>query len=201
MTFYQLGAVLHDMIMRRPMFHDVQAPAAQVIDAVRHRSPEVDAPDIDQYLVSLARRCLEKDWRLRLHLVKWQEFQAPLSAETALTVKERIRMRIDAAGARPILRPEDSLPPRRRVLEQIGASIAAKVRRACRDSGLFPPVEVRHEARDETGYIFVKAGPSQSPYLDAALEVCFATRTLNPAGDAAGCQGLRHVRRVAWGRS
>lgn len=190
-TFYQLGAVLHDMIMRRPIFRDVQAPAAQIIDAVRSRTPEIEALDVEEHLVRLARRCLEKDWRLRLRLVKWEEFQAPPPTEAASAAKERIRLRMEMVGRTSGPATGERSTPRRKVLEQIGASLAATARGACRQSGLFPPVEVRHESHGDACYVFVKAGPSQSPSLNAALEVCLAGEPLNVAGT------LLHVRGTA----
>jgi serine/threonine protein kinase len=43
-TFYQLGAVLHDMIMRRRMYDSINGPPAKIVDAVRNVRPVIDIP-------------------------------------------------------------------------------------------------------------------------------------------------------------
>ena len=66
---YQLGALLHDLIMREPLFQ------AEYLSSSENRyrfawivatvDPEVHARDVDQDLVFLARRALDKNWSRR----------------------------------------------------------------------------------------------------------------------------------------
>jgi serine/threonine protein kinase len=98
-TFYQLGAVLHDLVMRRPIFGEITGPAARLIEAVRSSRPVIDAEGVPAPLLALARNCLQKNWRLRLELVRWEHFnEAPAPTQVA-EVKERIRRRLAHAGS------------------------------------------------------------------------------------------------------
>jgi len=63
--FYQLGAVLHDLLMRRPLF-DGYEPEANLIDAVLRVVPDVRGTEEQQDLVRLCKACLQKDPALRL---------------------------------------------------------------------------------------------------------------------------------------
>jgi hypothetical protein len=72
LTVYQLGALLHDLIMRRPLFQSEYLESREnryrfawlVATAV----PKVQADDVDQDLVFTARRALDKDWQQRSSL-------------------------------------------------------------------------------------------------------------------------------------
>jgi serine/threonine protein kinase len=104
-TFYQLGAVLHDLIMRKRLFHEIEAPPARLIEAVRHTRPIVEAGDVPPHLISLARNCLQKDWPLRLELVRWEHFTEIPPPVQSGDAKERIpstdRSRRDGCCGRP----------------------------------------------------------------------------------------------------
>lgn len=66
---YQLGGLLHDLIMREPLFEQ----AFQSAKDNRYRfawtvatvEPRLDANDVDRDLLALARRALDKDWHRR----------------------------------------------------------------------------------------------------------------------------------------
>ena len=72
LDIYQLGALLHDLIMRQPIFEAEHALSksnryrfAWVVATV---DVQVDAADVDQDLIVLARRALDKDWKRRSRL-------------------------------------------------------------------------------------------------------------------------------------
>lgn len=81
LTFYQIGAVLHDMIMRKPIFADIVATKnkARLIDAVKHQLPKIAAPDVDPLLINIANACLTKDPRQRLARVSWTMLQGEVA--------------------------------------------------------------------------------------------------------------------------
>ena len=58
-TFYQLGAVLHDLVERRPIFTEFTDPYARLVNAVQHTQPTFQATDVPD-LVHLAQNCLVK---------------------------------------------------------------------------------------------------------------------------------------------
>src|SRR5205823_3874856 len=91
LTFYQLGGVLHDLIMRRALFADFVHPYARLVNAVQHVTPEIQNSAIPQHLVELARCCLVKNWKTRLRLVDWSSFAAvPESLSQVGSAKQRV---------------------------------------------------------------------------------------------------------------
>jgi len=143
LTFYQLGGVVHDLIMRRQMFDGIGSPPARLSDAVRLLLPVIDAPDVPEHLITLARSCLQKDWKLRLELVNWDQFRAGQMPTGAGDAKARIRQRLALADSASTPVAAVPGPSRRRLLEDFGASLARAIREICLQSGTFPPIDVR----------------------------------------------------------
>lgn len=84
LTFYQLGAVLHDMIMRRPLFDESSEPLTRLAAAVKSELPHIEAQDVPRELVLLSKHCLTKDPSLRLRLVRWEDFEPHGSGAPAI---------------------------------------------------------------------------------------------------------------------
>jgi serine/threonine protein kinase len=79
LTVYQLGALLHDLIVKQPLFESEYQRSAQnryrfawVVATV---IPQLQADDVDRGLVMTAQRALDKDWRRRSAL-KLEDFLA-----------------------------------------------------------------------------------------------------------------------------
>ena len=72
LNVYQLGAVLHDLIVRIPLFQDEyersKSNRYRFAWVVATQDPRIEAHDIDHDLLFLARRALDKDWRRRSSL-------------------------------------------------------------------------------------------------------------------------------------
>ena len=72
LNVYQLGALLHDLIMREPLFETEYQKSAEnryrFAWVVATTIPEVHADDVDQDLVFTAKRALDKDWQRRSSL-------------------------------------------------------------------------------------------------------------------------------------
>ena len=77
LTFYQLGAVLHDMLTEVPLFaSEVRTQNRyRVAAAVLLTDPAARAPDVPPRLVTLARNCLVKEDDTRLSRVSWDSFR------------------------------------------------------------------------------------------------------------------------------
>lgn len=84
-TFYQIGAVLHDLIMQRPLFSHSSYPFAALCNAVQHQHPKIQSTQLPVDLLELAHKCLLKDWRTRLRLVKWSSFDLTTKATKRLS--------------------------------------------------------------------------------------------------------------------
>lgn len=79
LTFYQLGGVLHDLIVREPLFEDVVRRAKDnrylVAHAVATIDPKIEiSSDVPLDLTLLAQRALQKDPVQRLASVNWDDF-------------------------------------------------------------------------------------------------------------------------------
>lgn len=69
LDIYQLGGLLHDLIMREPLFEQEYQSAKdnryRFAWTVATIEPRIVAEDVDRDLMALARRALDKDWRRR----------------------------------------------------------------------------------------------------------------------------------------
>ncbi len=69
LNVYQLGALLHDLIIRTPLFQTeyehCKSNRYRFAWIVATQDPPITASDVDHDLVFLARRALDKDWRRR----------------------------------------------------------------------------------------------------------------------------------------
>lgn len=93
-TFYQMGAVLHDLLTRRPLFAGI-TPYGRLVEAVNHETPPVHAPGTPADLRLLAQNCLVKSPATRLALVSWESFsRSPSSPGDVAAAAGRIAMRL-----------------------------------------------------------------------------------------------------------
>jgi eukaryotic-like serine/threonine-protein kinase len=95
-TFYQLGAVLHDLLMRKGLYAEYENPFASLVQAIEDPSTNPDVYGSDTRLVALCRNCLLKNPATRMELVKWEDFAAiaaPPATEPPSEARERIRKR------------------------------------------------------------------------------------------------------------
>ena len=69
LNVYQLGALLHDLIVRKPLFQveyeQSKANRYRFAWVVATQDPLIDVSDVDHDLLFLARRALDKDWKRR----------------------------------------------------------------------------------------------------------------------------------------
>ncbi len=100
-TFYQLGAVLHDLIMREKLFLPFSSPYARLVKAVEQEVPKIQQPDVPQDLIWLARNCLLKNPDHRLKYVKWEDFEQAAILETASAVRQRVMRRFASSLESP----------------------------------------------------------------------------------------------------
>jgi serine/threonine protein kinase len=65
---YQIGAILHDLIMKRELFND-KTPYTNLVIAIKEDTPKISNPSIAFELLQLTRDMMTKDWKKRLELV------------------------------------------------------------------------------------------------------------------------------------
>jgi serine/threonine protein kinase len=99
-TFYQLGAVLHDLLMQKPLFEKFINPFSRLVRAVEREIPLINNPKADSDLRLLAQNCLAKSPNMRLDTVKWENFCQPAVDNPLDIARRRIEHhRVAAAQA------------------------------------------------------------------------------------------------------
>jgi len=140
-TFYQIGAVLHDLIMRKPLFHEFSNPYAVLVEAVKSETPEIFASDLPERLVLLAKKCLVKKPEARLKLVSWDDFDVGKEdQDTRNSVRERVKQR--QALRRVEISLDSPQVTEAEVFDSFRDRIENIVRHECASSQAFPPFEV-----------------------------------------------------------
>ncbi|SFJ17095.1 serine/threonine-protein kinase [Planctomicrobium piriforme] len=109
-TFYQLGAVLFDMITRRPLFAGI-TPKDRLTEHILLKTPSIDCTDdIPESLKQLTQFALIKDPEVRLAMVTWSSFGITESVRPSLT---ELRSRISTlrpAASNKLSPPSSALP-------------------------------------------------------------------------------------------
>jgi serine/threonine protein kinase len=140
-TFYQIGATLHDMVMGKPLFAGQDQPRARLYDCVRDVTPNVASGEVPSWLVETTHACLLKDWRQRLQFVAWDSFRAPAAAE-AQHQERRIRLlqirkeEIRIAKAKQAVAAPG--PNREQRLWHLNGALFMEIRTYLLDTSLFP---------------------------------------------------------------
>ena len=142
LAFYQIGAVLHDLIKKKPIFEEFCIPYPRLVEAVKYTPPELDVPGADADLVALAKSCLVKDPAMRLKLVTWESFAASPPLPSVATIKDRVRKR-QATVSPAAAQQEPASPNPRLALNMLVARTSTMIRDECSSNAdVFPPVEV-----------------------------------------------------------
>ncbi len=143
-TFYQLGAVLHDLLTCHPIFCDKKVPYSRLVKAVLLEDPIFDGPGGPPDLIRLARTCLLKDPAKRLKLVTWDSFSdAPQSKLTTSELRERIQR---ARSAKLTQKSAEATPTATsRLAAKNKKQLALFLKQSCiNDHDIFSPSEERH---------------------------------------------------------
>lgn len=113
LSLYQIGAVLHDFLAKRPLFEAEVSMGNRwlVARAVLSKTPTF--PDGDPgrlpHLKALALRCLTKDSSTRLRIVDWSDFDAASTSEPLASLAARLSRGGAAANAHALAATEARL--------------------------------------------------------------------------------------------
>jgi serine/threonine protein kinase len=186
-TFYQLGGVLHDLIMRRSLLADFENPFARLVNAVQHETPRIESKAVSPALVDLARCCLLKLANMRLQLVSWKSFEEePAAGESVDDIKSQIIRRNQATQTEKLqARPHADTQALEDKLDKYCDDMQSACRVACIDEPtIFPPVEIRVIAKQEGArQFFAQFEPSPQHCLVQILRVEFLLKWLDASGD------------------
>lgn len=155
-TFYQIGATIHDMVMGVPIFSGYDKPRVALYDAIRDRPPEITSGIIDNRLIQTAHACLIKDWRKRLTWVTWESFKESPS-ESDVQLRERaIRLRQIRSEEKLTLEAKQAenvpQPNREHQLWHLKNALGIEVRRYLHNSEIFPKCNIEEETISQSEY-------------------------------------------------
>lgn len=198
-TFYQIGATVHDMIMRKPLFHGMDQPRAKLYDCVREHTPKIESDAVPAWLLQLAQACLLKEWRQRLQMIRWESFKGPAPGadlerqEMAIRLSQMRREEVRQAEARKKL--STPAPDREQELWHLKEALFMEVRIYLNGSDIFPKkFKAGEEKVSEREYVAtyhfeedmsrgfsseltVRIELKVAPMLDAATQLTFESLT------------------------
>jgi serine/threonine protein kinase len=156
LAIYQVGAVLHDLIMRRPIFDEFVNPYAALVNAVQHEQPNVASEAVPSYLVDACRMALVKDPEKRLALIDWDGFRPPIVKSFADDARQRIGKRLLLADAQTELTVDEGLASAE-LLETVVEGLKIELRRIRQaNASIMPP-------------LIVTRGPKRVPVLNIKM--------------------------------
>lgn len=123
LNIYQTGAVLHDLIMKRPIFHEEASLLNRYLlfSKITEKIPVIYNTEVPAKLVSLCRASLEKDANKRIAAVKMEDFTT--HHDTANAVRKRLE-------ARKLPRPNPDYPSlliwKSKIMDWIALAVAAE---------------------------------------------------------------------------
>ncbi|PLS19799.1 serine/threonine protein kinase [Neptunicoccus cionae] len=176
LTFYQIGGVLHDLLMRQELFADRSIPYSRLVVAVKEDVPTIHNKSVPSYLVDLAKACLAKKPSVRTDVLDWSDFFPPNVGTTAAEeAKIRVTSRQAIAKAVEVEDTNDEADPKE-LLQTVIDTIKLKVRgiRASNISSL-PPVVVTRCGDKVT----VVLGPNNNFSMPMKLTICYSIEILD----------------------
>ncbi|MDL5054834.1 protein kinase [Oscillatoria laete-virens NRMC-F 0139] len=184
LTFYQLGGVLHDLIMRRSLFSEYENPFAALVNAVQHTKPEIDSGSVSPALVDLAGHCLLKNPELRIQLVSWEDFaKEPDTTDAVADIKSRISRRHLAKSDSKNAQNAPKAASER--LDEYSQNLVSICRLECIENRDFwPPIEIHPSTDGDVRRVIVaQFDPSATLDLHHHLRILFSLEWLDQEQD------------------
>lgn len=198
LTFYQIGGVIHDLVMGIPLFEDYAMPYGRLVNAVQNVVPEIQNSSFPSYLLEVARFCLLKNWKTRLGLVRWESFSPPVkSAESRESARQRVANRAVAAEAQmqeiTAVTPEDQSLADASLLRDLVRHIGESARTVRSENGRLPPLRTVSVSPD-LGEICIEFDSSQTFCLREKLTIQHRAKIVESSArivsvEALGCIG------------
>ena len=191
LTFYQIGGVLHDLIMRKPLFSEFMHPYATLVNAVQFEQPKIQSSAVSQHLQELAGRCLLKDWKVRVGLVTWQQFEVAIeNADTAGSAKQRVanRTALKQAQLAQVLCQTVAAPKPSQIISRTIDHMKISIRTIRAESTIFPPATITRVPASGSR-IEIRFDPSLGAGLSAELRIFMDVSVLETISSAVQISG------------
>jgi len=193
-TFYQIGGVLHDLIMKRPLFAEAEYPYANLVNAVQNTIPVIQSSQVAQELVGLAECCLLKDPQSRTRLVSWEKFQGLTKIDALSDAKMRVSTRIQlhqAQNQQETGVPIDAGEAARNLQFEINEQAKQSFRAIRAANTALPPLTVAPFAA-KNGLI-VKANAAPTARLPNELTICVRFEVIDGLAKALEIVGFAYA--------
>jgi eukaryotic-like serine/threonine-protein kinase len=192
LTFYQIGAVMHDLIMKRPIFQEFAEPFSRLVNAVQYEQPVIQSSNVMPQIVELARRCLLKKPEVRLSLINWDDFER-LGRESKSSAKERVTNRVITGKASQSEAVATINEDRQRVETEAAVSrlLRDALRKIRNDNAVFPPVVV--VPNKGSGGVKAIFQSSERHGLPDGLQISIRCNVIDPAEQVVILAGSQEV--------
>jgi eukaryotic-like serine/threonine-protein kinase len=147
------SAVLHDLVMRQPLFLESSQPYARLVNAVQFESPEIQNSAVPRHLVELARGCLLKPWRTRLRLINWGSFSPRDEDLTGHSKKQAVTNRaIISRATLTATGPQADPTAHENLKRETMAFLMASARTIRSENSILPPLKVLAKTPNESAF-------------------------------------------------
>ena len=181
-TFYQLGAVLYDLIMKERIFEAFAEPYPRLVMAVEHEIPTINSKEVPEELILLAKNCLNKDPAIRLKYLSWGDFELKTSMPTAaMSAKERVRRRLAGTGTEAERASAERNRLMLRAVQEVQSRLHNLIKSGWASSEMFCPIEcIEHsEIEPSKGVVALVVQGAKNLLLAANLRVWFSIRIVD----------------------
>lgn len=173
LTVYQLGGLLHDLIMREPIFQTEYTKSAsnryRFAWIIATAEPVLQADDVDLDLLLIARRALDKNWQRR-SILTLEEFLA-----NANTQQSHALQVLGLGVARAPIPETDNVGAKLQRIREVAEALESSVVQYLRDEGVRATHEIHPGINDTSKLISLRwetsAAESSAPTLQIELRV------------------------------
>lgn len=196
LTYYQIGGVMHDLIMGRELFAEFSVPYSRLVNAVQHEIPLIQNSGVDSSMIDLARCCLLKDPQKRLKMLDWHSFELP---SDDLSPQESAKVRVTN---RAILKRAESLTPLKvppvsdaQVVNEVVEFLKDTARLLGADNTAFPKIDVvfRPKHRDD---VILRLRSNELDNLPLELTIQLSIQVVDASARAVAINAAAH-----WGKA
>lgn len=162
-NYYQIGATLHDLIMKKELFKD-KIPYSNLVIAIKDDIPIVSNAEMPFELLQITRDMLTKDWKIRLSLIN-EERISKMSGVSTNSIEESIdtilKMRM---GHQAKFEEIESLKRTKEELRKKRNEVGSKIFIAVNDCFSFiQQKEICKEIKTSTNFLFETEKLSRDP--------------------------------------
>ena len=177
LSFYQLGGILHDLIMGYRLFESYSHPYAILLDAITHKVPLVESTELDEGLIFLARDCLQKRPDVRLKMVTYKRLREPDLLDIS-KMRDRVKAAKGAIAAIDEFVPYPDKSVSRSQLTTLARGLRDQIRFVAEEGDDFPPAIIDWHVQANSVDLSVIFDPAPNQGIQRGIHADLAVRAL-----------------------